>query len=318
LRGTVYFLCNVVITRLPSRAFPQEKSTISHPALDPVGNMQYGNSMHARRTVRTARQMVVNHGWAMAVRTAREHLKKRLRRAPESAADSITWLPTAEHEFDRQYGVDTSGLVWGVDLKTGSRSDAWNTAYYGIGPSVFHRVMAEVPESLQRTATFIDLGCGKGRAVLLASEYPFAQVLGVEIAPQLHRVAVENVARYTASRNAETRRGIAPMRVLLEDAAHYHFPAGPLVVYLYHPFCRPVLEKVVRNLGRSLAEQPRQAAVIYINHELRDALDRAPYLQQVWNATVGMDASDRLADRVGSSAEDCAIYLTHSLTHSGN
>ena len=134
--------------------------------------------------------------------TARDRLRKRLRRVATRHRIPITWLPTAEHEFDRRYGVDTSGLVWSVDLKTGSPSDAWNTAYYGIGPSVFHRVMAQVPESLQRTATFIDLGCGKGRAVLLASEYPFAHVIGVEIAPQLHRIAVENVARYTAARNA--------------------------------------------------------------------------------------------------------------------
>jgi SAM-dependent methyltransferase len=254
--------------------------------------------------------MVANHGWAAAMRAAHDRLRQRLRRAPSPPSDTTTWLPTAEHEFDRVYGVDTSGLVWGVDLKTGSPSDAWNTAYYGIGPSVFHHVMAQVPEPLQRTATFIDLGCGKGRAVLLASEYPFAQIIGVEIAPQLHRIAVENVARYTAARRAEARGDVAPMCVLLEDAANYRFPSGPLVVYLYHPFCRPVLEKVLRNLGRSLAEEPRDAAVIYINHELRDSLDRAPYLQQVWSATVAMDASDRLADRIGSSAEDCAIYRT--------
>jgi SAM-dependent methyltransferase len=274
--------------------------------------------MHARRTIRTARQMVVNHGWAAAVRTARDHLKKRLRRASQPPAEAVTWLPTAEHEFDRRYGVDTSGLVWSVDLKTGSRSDAWNTAYYGIPPSVFYRVMAQVPESLRRAATFIDLGCGKGRAVLLASEYAFTQVMGVEIAPQLHRIAVDNVARYTTARHAEAACDISPMSVLLEDAARYQFPAGPLVVYLYHPFCRPVLEKVVRNLGRSLAQEPRDAAIIYINHELRDVLDRAPYLQQVWSATVEMDASDRLADRVGSSAEDCAVYLTQSLPRSGD
>lgn len=256
---------------------------------------------------------MANHGWAAAMRTAGDRLRQRLHRAPSPPSDTTTWLPTAEHKFDRQYGVDTSGLVWGIDLKTGSPSDAWNTAYYGIGPSVFHHVMARVPESLRRAATFIDLGCGKGRAVLLASQYPFAQVIGVEIAPQLHRVAVENVARYSSARRKDAR-DVAPMHVLLQDAANYRFPSGPLVVYLYHPFCRPVLEKVLRNLGRSLAEEPRGAAVIYINHELRDALDRAPYLQQVWSATVGMDASDRLADRVGSSAEDCAVYLTRLLS----
>jgi SAM-dependent methyltransferase len=258
------------------------------------------------------RQMVANHGWAAAARNARDRLRTKLRRSPPAAAEAIVWLPTAEHEFDRRFDVDTSGLVWGLDLKTGSPNDAWNTAYYGIGPSVFHRVMAQVPETLQRTATFIDLGCGKGRAVLLASQYSFARVIGVEIAPQLHRVATENVRRYTAAREREAEPAPAPMRVLLEDAARYRFPSGPLVVYLYHPFCRPVLDRVLRNLGRSLAEEPRGAAVIYINHELRDALDRAPFLQRVWCATVEMDASDRLADRIGSSREDCAVYLTRS------
>jgi SAM-dependent methyltransferase len=270
--------------------------------------------VHVRRTARNLRQTVANHGWGAAARTARDRLRDRLkgklRRSAPSPPDAIPWLPTAEHEFDRRYGVDTSGLVWGLDLKTGSPSDAWNTAYYGIGPSVFHQVMAQVPETLRSSATFIDLGCGKGRAVLLASEYPFAQVMGVEIAPQLHRVAVENVARYTAARHREAQPVPAPMHILLADAAGYRFPNGPLVVYLYHPFCRPVLNRVLRNLGRSLAQQPRPAVVIYINHELRDALDRAPYLQQVWSATVEMDASDRLADRVGSSREDCAVYLT--------
>lgn len=264
--------------------------------------------MHARRKVRAVRQLVANHGWAAAVRDARDRLNQKLHRAAPHVTDTITWLPTAEHEFDRQYGVDTSGLVWGVDLKTGSPSDRWNTAYYGIGPSVFHRAMAQVPEALQCDATFIDLGCGKGRAVLLASQYPFLRAMGVEIAPQLHRVAVENVARYTASCAHQGRGRIAPMSIVLGDAASFRFPAGPLVVYLYHPFCRPVLEQVLENLKSALAEEPREALVIYINHELHDALDRAPFLEQVWSATVSMDESDRLADRVGSSAEDCTVY----------
>jgi SAM-dependent methyltransferase len=253
--------------------------------------------------------MVANHGWAAAMRTAHDRLRRKLRR-PAAAADPITWLPTATHEFDCQYGVDTSGLVWSVDLKTGSRNDAWNTAYYAIPPSVFHRVMARVPESFLRGTTFIDLGCGKGRALLLASEYRFASIIGVEIVPQLRRIALENVARYSAARQAEGRSGTPPSRVLLEDAAQYQFPSVPLVLYLYNPFCRPVLDKVIANLGRSLAREPRNVAVLYINHELHDALDRAPFLRRLWSATVAMDANDRLADRVGSSAEDCAIYLT--------
>ena len=61
--------------------------------------------MHARRTARAVRQMVVNHGWAAAVRTARDRLRRRLRRR-SPPPDTTTWLTTAQHEFDRRYGVE--------------------------------------------------------------------------------------------------------------------------------------------------------------------------------------------------------------------
>jgi SAM-dependent methyltransferase len=262
------------------------------------------------------RQTLVNHGWGGAIRRAGDALRSRAR--PQAAA--LGWLDTAHHEFDRRYGVDTSGLIWSVDLATGSPSDRWNTAYYAIPPSVFSRVMAELPPGLVAGATFLDLGCGKGRALLLASGYPFGRIIGVEIAPQLHATACDNVRRYQAHRDAEAIRDESlraataegrrpPIEVRLADAATLPLPEGPLVLYLYNPFCRPVLARVLANLEQSLRHSPRPAAVVYINHEVRDLLDDAPFLERLWVATVAMDPEDRLADRVGSSAEDCAIYL---------
>lgn len=262
--------------------------------------------MRLSKAIRGARQIVANYGWRAAAATARKNLKARLRlRRLQVAADPSLWQPTDEHAFDREHGVDTSGLIRGDELETGSPNDLWNTAYYGIGVSVFHRVLEQVPARLRREATFIDLGCGKGRALLLASGYRFAEVIGVEIAPSLYGIALENAAVYAAEHS-----GASPIHVRLGDAAGYVFPPGPLVVYLYHPFCRPVLEQVLTNLRESLEREPREVAVVYINDELRDVLDRAPFLERVWNATVAMDAMDRLADRVGSSAEDCTVYLT--------
>jgi hypothetical protein len=262
--------------------------------------------MLLRRAFREARQIVANHGWRVAAAAARERLRAKLARHPrQPERDPTLWQPTDEHAFDREHGVDTSGLIRGEALATGSRNDLWNTAYYGIGVSVFHRVLEQVPARFRDGATFIDLGCGKGRALLLASEYPFRQVVGVEIVPSLHGIALENATRYV-SRHREA----PPIDVLLGDAARYVFPNGPLLLYLYHPFCRPVLERVLKNLGESLERERREVAVVYINDELRDALDRAPFLERIWKATVAMDAMDCLADRVGSSAEDCTVYLS--------
>jgi len=262
--------------------------------------------MNWRRAFREGRQVLANHGWRVAAATARRRVGAKLARySPQPEGDVTLWQPTDEHAFDREHGVDTSGLIRGEALSTGSRNDLWNTAYYGIGVSVFHRVLGQVPARFREGATFIDLGCGKGRALLLASAYPFRQIVGVEIVPSLHGIAMENAQRYL-SQHPEA----PPMNVLLGDAARYVFPSGPVLLYLYHPFCRPVLEQVLKNLGDSLEREPRRVAVVYINDELRDALDRAPFLERTWTATVAMDAMDRLADRVGSSAEDCTVYLS--------
>ncbi len=262
--------------------------------------------MFSKHAARGWRQTVVNLGWAAAAGAAADRLRFKLRRATSktsSAAPEVEWQSNELHPFDREHGVDTSGLIFGEHLSSGSRNDVWNTAYYGIAPSIFRAAVGQIPPALRAGATFIDIGSGKGRAVMLASQYPFAKVVGVEIAPDLHRIAAENVAKYTKNGTSS-----APVELLLQDATEYAFPAGPLVLYLYHPFCKPVLERVLRNLETSLSVNPRDAAVIYINLELRDVLDRADFLERAWGAMVEMDASDRLADRIGSSAEEYAIY----------
>src|SRR5215469_14020200 len=94
-----------------------------------------------------------------------------------------------DHPFDIEHSVQTSGLIPGRFLKTGHTHDRHSTAYFGVAPSVFHALL----KRWQRTKPiapldrfhFIDIGAGMGRAMLLASGYPFAQVHGIELNPIL-------------------------------------------------------------------------------------------------------------------------------------
>jgi len=258
--------------------------------------------MFNRRAVRGWRQHLVNQGWRSTLRVAKQRLVRRIRPLPLPQVAAETWQASTIHPFDERHGTDTSGLIWGEDLPSGSRNDAWITGYYGIAPSVFHTMMRGLPEELS-AYTFLDFGSGKGRALMLATHYSFAAVIGVEISPQLHEVATANLARY-----APPERICQNARTLLQDATTFDFPPGPLVVYMNHPFCRPVLEQVVKNLGRSLAADPRPLWMVYINPETRSVLDRTPFLELVWEGTLSMEAEDRLADRMGSSREEVAIY----------
>ena len=99
--------------------------------------------------------------------------------------------------------------------------------------------------------SFIDLGAGMGRGLLLAAEMPFREVIGVELNPELAAIAAKNLAIWRASGRAR-----CPMRVLTQDATEFEFPGNPCVVFLFNPFGATVLRRLVRRIESSV---PRPA-----------------------------------------------------------
>src|SRR5262249_58587141 len=119
------------------------------------------------------------------------------------------------------------------------------TRYESASPRTFRRLIraaAVAPE--QRV--FVDLGCGKGRTLLLAAELPFERIVGVEISGRLAAVARRNAEHWSRS-----RPGRPPIDVVEADAAVFELPPEPLLLYLFNPFgpetLGPVLDALVRS-----------------------------------------------------------------------
>jgi hypothetical protein len=150
---------------------------------------------------------------------------------------------------------------------------------------------------------FLDLGSGKGRALMLASRMPFARIVGVELVPALSVVAEANLARFSAPwqvcRSLEAREG---------DATTVALSSAPLVVYVYHSFLPPVLSAVLEHLRRSVEAHPRELVFLYFNPEHEAILADFPFLQKEWGGIVPMAPEDAQADRFGREGEPVAVY----------
>lgn len=131
------------------------------------------------------------------------------------------------------------------------------------------------PEERLAETTFVDIGSGKGRVVLLAAMREFREVVGVELAPSLHEVAQHNLEIVRA-----TGALVAPTRLVLGDAADLAVPSGPCVFYLYHPFRASVANVVVARIIASLAADPRPAAIIYGHPTLQARLGAEVFAQR--------------------------------------
>jgi SAM-dependent methyltransferase len=134
--------------------------------------------------------------------------------------------------------------------------------YLPIRPTTARRVIRSLPISDASDYTFVDLGSGKGRMLLIASEFPFRKVIGVEMRSDLHDQALENVQRYRHP-TAQTSR----IDCRLVDATQYDFPAGKLVVYLFNPFSAEIMGQVFQRLDASFEQDPREIIVIYVYPE---------------------------------------------------
>ncbi|MFT4561179.1 MAG: SAM-dependent methyltransferase [Gammaproteobacteria bacterium] len=174
--------------------------------------------------------------------------------------------PTGQ-AFDLRYGVDTVGITSLSELSIAEPNWVYGLDYQPVEVLDFASLFAELLVELPSTV-FVDLGAGKGRAVLLASQLRFKQVIGIEISPELATVAQRNVEKFGPSRIANSQS-----EIICGDVAETVFPLEPLVVYLYNPFVVPIMQKVISNLIDSVIEHPRRILVVYFRPELADMWD---------------------------------------------
>jgi hypothetical protein len=206
----------------------------------------------------------------------------------------LEWLPSrrkaafGDLDYDWEHSVDTtrSNVGVGTQFLTGLMA----RPYFATEPWLFKQIVEALARSIQQSGvsqedvvqtafqdfTFIDLGSGKGRVLLMASEYPFQRIVGVEFMPDLHRAAQKNIAGY--SNNCQECWQI---ETVCMDARDFQFPLEPLVVYLFNPFSESTFAQVLENLSRSVEQASRPVYIAYRFTEFEGLLAASDWLEKI-------------------------------------
>jgi SAM-dependent methyltransferase len=215
----------------------------------------------------------------------------------------------ALHPFDLKYGTDTGGYLRPDEIGSGGIHDAMNNGYSAVAPSVFREACRRWRETLPASAarieayTFVDVGAGKGRALLLAAELPFRKVIGVELNEALARIAQRNVTPW--KRIARSR---AKIRVIHEDAAEFRWPRTPLLVYLNNPFDCALVELLASRIVAAAVSGPGLVDLLYVNPACADTLTRQGFFKLLWNAQIQMDEADQQSDPYGATSDRVSAF----------
>jgi SAM-dependent methyltransferase len=212
----------------------------------PFRYMEIAQSMVSRFLV-TAKEKNIWAATTMAVGAAKRHA-----------------TPAAKDSFDVDLGVETSSIAPLWQLKIPSENAKFGIRYQTTDPSVFLTALHAFPVQPQ-DFTYLDLGCGKGRTLILAAREGFKRIMGVEFSPELAAIARKNLSQV----------GI-PAEVIEADASQYRFPDGNLLIYLYNPFGCPIVEAVIRNLILRKEKTGGTAIVVYANPVCHELFESTP------------------------------------------
>ena len=177
--------------------------------------------------------------------------------------------------FDFAHGTETSRVVEVNQLKVESANKWFSAEYRPSRVRAFRKLMEHL--RLPIGGVFVDFGCGKGRILCAAAEYPFRRVVGVEFAPELCAICRSNLASF------RTRmRPRAELSVVEADVVEYRFTGDEDVLFFFNPFQPRVMRTLMDRIHASLRSHPRRVLLIVSNSdELASTLEGDPALSRV-------------------------------------
>jgi predicted RNA methylase len=201
------------------------------------------------------------------------------------------------HPFDLRHGVHTSEHIAGRKLAAGHKHDIYNTTYLPSHPSMVSgcvdawRAAARSGDPPLDAYTFVDLGSGMGRALMIASLSPFREVVGVELNPGLADHARRNLDTWLA-----TPRACNNVRVSTCEATEFAWPLTPLLIYLFNPFEAPVFRALLPTLDKALDAGAGPIDILYIYPAFTEVLQEHPRARLIAHAQSMLSEEDRAAD----------------------
>lgn len=185
--------------------------------------------------------------------------------------------------FEKKLGIQSSRFMAKEELQV-SNEDA--VEYSPIGYFAIASALKQIPSISDRS--LLDFGCGMGRVLAYAASLGVRKVVGVELSPELHAKACDNLSEMRGRKTADCS-------ALNVNALDYKIPADVDVIYFYNPFFGETLKKVLENIMFSHAKTPREMYIIFFNNEHFEKL-------------IDENSIVKIYERVYSQYYNCAVY----------
>ena len=178
------------------------------------------------------------------------------------------------HEIkgEKKYGIQTTGFDELKDLKKKGIDITHATIYMPVNYYILEKMMGEI-KKLPHNKTFLDMGCGSGRAMAVAAYYGFEKITGVDFSRQLCDKAKTNFILL------QKKNPDVTFRVIEQDAFIYEIPGDISVIFFFNPFDEVIMKGVIKNIRDSQKKKPRNIWVLYANPQHKNLFLEAGFTE---------------------------------------
>lgn len=163
-----------------------------------------------------------------------------------------------EIKGEYKYRISTAGYEKlsdkGIDKFTLNQAFSYMPSNYVLLERVFRKV-----NQFSHNQTILDMGCGKGRALIVASRFGFVHLKGIELVPAYCRKTIDLLTQVKKADNK------IEFQVQCMDALCYTLEDNMQVLFFYNPFKERVMMEVIKNIKSSLKRAPRNLYIVYLN-----------------------------------------------------
>jgi 16S rRNA G966 N2-methylase RsmD len=178
------------------------------------------------------------------------------------------WIIIVDRLYDIRYGIETCRESLLNDLSIEGKNRQMGRPYQATRVIPLRSIFKMLRPILPKDSVLVDLGAGKGRVLLVASEFGFQEVVGVEFARELTAIAKKNGDIYMSK--TKTRIGY---HVVEADVSEYPIRPVENVFFMNNPFDKEILQKVLDNISASLRQHYRKIYIIYFTPSGREAIE---------------------------------------------
>ena len=161
-----------------------------------------------------------------------------------------------ELKGEKKYGINSTSANDLAEFQIKGNQLSHATEYMPVNYFTIEHVLDHLPENAKQ-GTFLDVGCGKGRALCVAAAYGFTKLYGIDFAKQLIEQAEQNLSL------TKERFPSIQYKLSWSDISTLEINKDVSTVFLFNPFDEVLMKKIIQKINISLQQHPRELYVLY-------------------------------------------------------